>query len=207
MLFEDHYVDWRKTRIEKIKKLYPSEFFKDKTILELGCGLGHIGNEFQQLGAIVTFADGRKKHVLSLREKFPEAEILHLDQDFLWNLNKKFDIIIHWGVLYHLDNWQQDLLCALTHSNLIFLETEVCDSDDSNFEIKVLEHGGWDQSRNGTGSRPSAAMIENQLFLLGASFNRYDDSSINSDFHIYDWEVKNTNEWKHGLRRFWIVTK
>jgi hypothetical protein len=30
---------------------------------------------------------------------------------------------------------------------------------------------------------------------------------LNAFFHTYDWEITDTKEWKHGLRRFWICWK
>ena len=203
MRFEGHYAGWRQSRISKIEKIFGKLFFQNKSILELGAGFGHIGEHFQSLGSRVSFAEGREENVLILKQKF--NDVYHLNQNDQWNLNKKFDIVIHWGVLYHLDNWKQDLICALNHSKILLLESEVSDSDDPTFEIKVNEHTEYDQSVNGIGSRPSAQNIENAIINLGFTFQRYDDSDLNYDFHVYDWSVTNSNTWRHGLRRFWIV--
>jgi hypothetical protein len=35
--FEQHYVEWREKRIAKIEKIFGQDFFKNKTILEVGC--------------------------------------------------------------------------------------------------------------------------------------------------------------------------
>lgn len=205
-MFKDHYVKWRENRIAKILKIFSENFFQNKTILELAAGHGHVGESFLKLGSRVTFAEGRQEHIKQLKEKFPESEIIHLNQDEVWNLDKKFDIVIHWGVLYHLNNWQQDLSSALAHANLIFLESEVSDSDDPAFDQKVSE-SGYDQAINQTGSRPSANFIEKIILEAGGKFTRYDDNELNSDFHSYDWKVENTKSWRSGLRRFWIIEK
>ena len=34
-----------------------------------------------------------------------------------------FDLIIHWGVLYHLENWEQDLSAFVKTSELLFSNT------------------------------------------------------------------------------------
>lgn len=206
-MFDRHYINWRETRISKILDLYNKDFFDQKNILELGCGLGDVGSRFIDFGANVTFAEGRPDHVEILKEKFSNNTVINLNQNEMWDLKKKFDIVIHWGVLYHLDNWKEDLECALKHSDLIFLESEVSDSDDENFEIKVSEVDGYDQALDGIGSRPSANNIEKVITEKGFRFARHDDSNLNSSFHIYDWKVKNTNTWKNGLRRFWIIHK
>ena len=128
--FMDHYRGWRPKRISKIESIFGKEFFKDKTILELGCGYGDIGKHFvEKLGSIVTFAEGRQEHIPFIKENNPNSKVVLLDQEKLWNFDEKFDVIIHFGVMYHLKNWKQDLECALKHTDLIILESEIADSD------------------------------------------------------------------------------
>jgi hypothetical protein len=206
--FIGHYVDWREKRIKKIESIFGKDFFKDKKILELAAGTGHTGQYFESLGAIVTCSDGRHDNLIALKNRYqPNGGTILLDQDGDWQLPNKYDLIIHWGVLYHLNNWQADLKSALNHSNLILLESEASDSDDPNFEIKVDEPNVFDQALHKIGTRPSAAMIEKELSNLGATFIRYDDADINSGCHFYDWKINSSNNWKDGMRRFWIVKK
>jgi hypothetical protein len=206
-MFNDHYIDWRIKRISKILELYGKDFFNNKSILELGCGLGDIGKEFISFGADVTFAEGRSDHCKKLKEKFPTSEIINLNQNKIWELEKRFDIVIHWGVLYHLNDWKSDLISTLKHSDLIFLESEVSDSDDVNFDLKIKEKDGYDQALDGIGSRPSANNVELFIKNLGFDIERFDDENLNSSFHQYSWKVTNTDTWRHGLRRFWIIKK
>ena len=205
--FSGHYIDWRKARINKILKLFGKEYFKNKTLLELGCGFGHIGLFFQSLGAKVVFSDGRKNNLGIMRQS-NRVDTVCIDQDEPWNLKRKFDVVLHMGVLYHLENWQQDLRCALNHSNLIILESEVANRSDSSFTLKRWE-AGYDQSIHRCACRVSASNIEKELTNLGASFERYDDADLNSGPHAYDWRVNNKGPaWKHSVfRRFWIVKR
>jgi hypothetical protein len=202
----DHYFAWRSSRISKLEKLFGRAFFKDKSLLELACGHGHIGEHFSKLGADVTFADGRQILLDIVKQNQGTVKTILIDQDMPWSLPWSFDIIIHWGVLYHLDNWKADLKTALQYTDLMFLESEVADSDDPDFEIKVDESEASDQALHRKGSRPTASMIERHLIGIGAEFTRYDDIDLNADFHRYDWEVSNSKTWDHGLRRFWVVS-
>ena len=204
--FTHHYDHWRRVRINKIHKIFGPDFFKGKSVMELACGHGDTGRELSEKGANVTFVEGRQEHLDVLLTHKPDAETFCVDQDQPWNLNRQFDFVIHWGVFYHLNNWKEDLRCALEHTNLMTLETEVADSSDPNFEIKVAE-AGFDQALNSTGTRPSAAMVEQLLTKLGATFVRYDDRDLNSSFHSYNWPVRETKTWKPGRRRFWIIRK
>lgn len=205
-MFDGHYNEWRVKRVNFIEKLYGKSFFREKTILELGCGHGHIGRYLQnQLGAKVTFADARQEHLDVIKSIMLNADVVNIDQNKPWNLNRKFDLIIHWGVLYHLDDWRQDLECAANHSTLIFLESEVCDSEDYEYEIKLDAVEGYDQDCGLKSTRPSAAAVEDKLINMGRMYRRFDTNELNSDFHVYDWVSTNSGIWTKGQRRFWIV--
>jgi len=216
--FMGHYVGWRTTRINKIIELFGKEFFDGKTLLELGCGYGDIGMFFQSLGAKITLAEGRQEHVDEIKRRHKNIEVICLDQNKPWDLNRKFDIIIHSGVLYHLEHWKKDLECVLNHSNLLILESEVANRSSDKFELLHIEQG-HDQAISGQAIRTSAAYIEKELTKLGATFIRYDDSDLNYTdnskkrkkgyvWHMYDWKVDNNGrEWFRGQRRFWVVRK
>lgn len=206
-MFDGTYEKWRETRITKIISIFGKDFFKGKSILELGAGYGDTGRYFQTLGSSVTIAEGRPEHVEQIRALTNDADVIVLNQENPWDLGKKFDVIIHWGVLYHLDNWKRDLEITIRHSDIIFLESEVCDSDDPTVEVKLNEPNNYDQALQGTGTRPSAAMVEKCITDAGATFTRYDDSDINAYDHKYDWPVLNTKNAPGGQRRFWIIKK
>jgi hypothetical protein len=204
----DNYEEWRKKRITLLTEIVGGEeWYAGKYILEVGCGLGHVGKYLQTLGAFVTFTEGRKEQVDTMLE---EKHNIHLiDHDKPWAFDHHFDLIIHWGLLYHLANWQQDLKCALAHSNLICLETLVIDSYDPTIEIKMEEDKfRIDQSLNGKGTRPSVARLEQFFRNQNCAYTRYDDESLNQAFHAYDWlEGKRPYHDRpfDGLRRFWMI--
>lgn len=215
--FMDHYRGWRKTRIDKIEKIFGKEFFKDKTILELACGYGDIGKHFKEnLGAKLTFAEGREEHIPFILENNPLSEVIHLNQEEPWLLDEKYDIIIHFGVMYHLENWKQDLECTLKHTDLVILESEIANSDDPKFEQKFIDPESYDQSihESKKATRPSAGFVESVFEENGFSFIRYDDADLNDGIHKYDWVVTNeatpTNSSREvggGLRRFWVAKR
>jgi len=207
------YIGWRETRIKKIESIFGKEFFKGKTILELACGYGHTGKYFkEELGAVVTLAEGNGEYISAIKENNPDSEVIQLDQDYSWDLGRKFDVIIHWGVLYHLDNWKQDLECALNHTDLLLLESEVGLSNAINYEVKFNDYDYYDQAINVVATRPSASYIENVITKNNFNFTRYDDADINYQNHRYDWKVpEKLNEPEtrknDGNRRFWVVRK
>lgn len=203
-MFDNHYISWRKSRMDGICKYTDDSFFPGKTLFEVGAGHGHNGHMFHEKGCIVTCTDARSEHVVS-------GKLLHPHLDFyLFDCEKdvptKHDILLHWGVLYHLQNVDDHFAKIANSCDYLFLETEVCDSNDD-LVLTVHEHNGYDQSYSTLGSRPSQLRVESLLRAHGFSYQLILDPILNSDFHKYDWKIENSNTWKHGLRRFWIAWK
>lgn len=204
-MFTNHYNNWRISRMNGVKKYIPVDYFKSKTVLELGCGIADIGNMFYELGATVTSSDVRKEYLDHVSIKYPHIKTILIDGDND-NIEEKYDIILHWGLLYHLKEIELHLERVSQKCNVLLLETEVSDSDDKNFYISTDE-SGYDQAFNNKGIRPSPSYVENILEKNGFHFKLIKDPILNSDFHCYDWDITNSNSWKHGLRRFWICWK
>ena len=205
MAFRDHYINWNASRLAGIKKYIGPEYFKNKTMIEIG--YAHVGDEFSRFGAHVTSCDARKENLVEANKLFPHIKtfVFDADNDLL---PQKYDICLHWGVLYHLNNIDSHIKDISSKCDVLLLETEVCDSDDPNLVIKIKEHDGIDQAYNRTGSRPSPKYVENMLEKNGFEFRMITDPIINSDdFHIYNWTIRNTQSHPNGLRRFWICWK
>jgi hypothetical protein len=56
---------------------------------------------FYELGSIVTSSDIRKEHLDIVAQKYPNIKTLLFDGDND-SIQDKYDIILHWGLLYHL---------------------------------------------------------------------------------------------------------
>lgn len=204
-MFEGHFIPWRESRIDKLISILGIDWFNGKKILELGCGFGHIGHELIKYGCDVSFAEGRNQFIEVIKKNNPESKVYLIDNDENWMLNHRFDLVLHWGLLYHLKNWKQDLKNCLWHSPMICLETEVVDSDDD-IEIEVSETN-YDGALNSIGVRTSVGNIEHYLTSIGCEYKRYDDADLNAAYMVYDWKAGAfKNQWKLGHRRFWMVT-
>ena len=203
--FSFHYDGWRQSRMNGLCKYVDASFFQEKTLLELGCGFGHLGYIFSTLGCKVTCSDVRDNHLEQVRQRYPDLLTKRFDCD-LERFTEHYDIILHWGVLYHMNknSVEEHLRDVLSHCDVCLLETEVCDSDDPNFFIEVNEHDAQDQAYYHVGCRLSPTCIEQIVLQCNFNISRIIDPILNSDFHQYDWQIGNTKTWKHGLRRFWI---
>lgn len=203
--FKGHYDEWRVNRMKCIVDYYGKNFFKDKKVLELGCGYGDIGAVFASMGAEVTCSDAREEHLITLRKRYPHIKTVQADLNDKWPFRKKFDLILHLGTLYHLKMYEQHLRRVCKAAKNLVLETEVCDSNDPQKVIFVKEKIGYDQSIGQQGCRPSPANLEMIFKSCGMRFKRVRTNRLNSDAHRYNWKIKNTGEWSNGLRRIWFV--
>jgi SAM-dependent methyltransferase len=188
-----------------VKKYISTDYFKNKSLLEVGCGYADIGNVFHELGCIVTSSDARKEHLDVANEKYPHIKTLLIDSDND-EIKETYDIILHWGLLYHLNEIEKHLENVSQKCDLLLLETEVVDAADEEYYISINENG-YDQAFNNKGIRPSPYYVENIIKKNGFEFKLIKDPILNSDFHCYDWDFTNSKGWTHGLRRFWICWK
>jgi len=204
-MFSGHYCEWRTSRMNGIKKYISPEYFNSKTLLELGCGYADVGNMFHEMGASVTSSDARTEHLEVVTKRYPHLKTLVIDGDNDL-IEEKYDIILHWGLLYHLSEIDLHLKKVSDKCDVLLLETEVSDSDDKEFCMSTHE-SGFDQAFNSKGIRPSPSYIEHVLVKHGFQFKLIKDPILNSGIHCYDWEISNSMTWRHGLRRFWICWK
>lgn len=194
--------EWNQKRLTKIYEIFGKEWFEGKRVLEVACGRGFFGRELVKVGATVQFTDAREMFVSTLKADGFTA--LQMDQDKVWTVPANFDLVIHFGVLYHLDDWKQDLRCAIATAPQTILETEASDKLDPTYEIKLEEIDHYDQAFNRKASRFSDTHVEAYLKELGVNFKRYDDTDIDCGCFLYSW--------KHGqqrgnelTRRMWLI--
>lgn len=208
--FHVHYHEWRMKRINKILDIFGVDYFKDKNILELGGGNGNIGAFFADLGANVLSLEGRNRHVtfanLNYRNlKNFKCVQFNLENDF--SEFGKFDLIINFGLLYHIKNIDEHLNCCAKMSDNIILESEVCDSSDPDKIIYIRESNSSNEALDGIGGRPSPFYVERILEENNFKVLRFFENSINTDFHVYDWKHKNNDRVVENHRRFWLFKK
>ena len=204
-----YHPQWQKNRIEFIKNLYPVDFFKGKRILELGGYNGYIAARFQELGATVHCVEGRQNNVTKILQDYPEltAEVGNLDTTE-WNWGR-WDIIINFGLLYHLEfHHREHLKNCIDNCDLMFLESVIYNSPEP--EIFFRDEGlanfpDGDQAIGTQGGSPSTSYVENILKECGTKFIKYSDPRLNGNGHHYDWVDSDIKSYHSHARRLWIV--
>lgn len=198
-----HYVGWRKSRMLGIRKYMNTDYFYMKELIELGGGSGDNGEEFYKLGCTnVQCLEARLSHIQRGKEKYPHIRFTKWDGDKN-KLTQKTDIILHWGLLYHLGEIENHLKNVCENCNVLLLETEVADSDKDDFSI-IINEAGPGQAFNKKGMRPSRSYVEKVLDQNGFKYKLCNDKILNYWIHKYDWKEQNKNNFIKGRRRFWI---
>jgi SAM-dependent methyltransferase len=208
-LFDGKYLEWNQRRIKCIIDYYGHKFMYMKKLLDLGCGQADISGAMYRLGADVTAVDARQEHLTTASKKFQGIKTVKADVERGWPFpNRKFDIILDLALLCHIRDFQSHLASVCASTNILVLETAVCDSNDPNKLVIVDESKAiYDNSVNGVGCRPSAEAIEKVLTDCGMTFVRMDNARLNAGPFIYDWQVQNTGDISVNRRRLWFCSK
>lgn len=225
------YHQYSQKRIEKIINIFGETWFQNKRILELGCAHGDIGIEFLKLGSDVVFSDVRLEYLEDIDKRLKDqynfnAGFAVLDNDNDYDLQQKFDLVLHMGLLYHLPNWRNDIKNTLKHSNLVILESTVTTNIKEN--NTMLELNSFDKDYGYCGNKNTRMYftqeeVEKELTSNGCKFLRLDDKELNVENQwvdnqkitlIYDWTYDKYNSGYYNLidgnvwfKRFWIVMK
>jgi len=203
------YPTWDNVRVDHLIETYGKDFFKGKTVLELGCGYAGIGKKLLDLGAEVTVSDAREEHIKIVKDRYPEITALVVDsEDTEWKYPlPKYDIIIHYGLLYHLRNPDESIEMVSKRCKYLFLETEVLDVDDPHYiDYKKEDKSSFGMSFSGDACTPSWAYVERLLTENDLSWERAEPRK--AVWHRYDWnKTGNNTAFKSGRRAMWYCER
>ena len=138
-----------------------------KSVLDVGCGVGHLAQFFVKRNCKVTCIDGREQNVRSLHERYPQLEACVANVEGDLTRFGTFDIVFCYGLLYHLENPISGLrnMAALA-SDLLLLETIVCDHSQP-LVLYDDETKTYSQALSGVGCRPTPSFVAMMLSRVG----------------------------------------
>jgi len=202
---------WTIKRINKILAMYGINWH-GKKVLELGAGYGDIGAILACMGADVVCVDARVESLNNGRIKYRNLKNIRfvqrdLDGDIGGFEEGRFDLLIHFGLLYHIQNVEDNLRSCAKLSDEILIDTEVLDSVEDT--IAYLDESGtfWGNSIYGKGSRPSPTFIIRILREMGYKVEVHMDRKLNYGFRTYDWLHGEEPKVTPGQRRFFRAWK
>jgi 2-polyprenyl-3-methyl-5-hydroxy-6-metoxy-1,4-benzoquinol methylase len=100
----------------------PREWFKEKRVLDAGCGNGRWSYGFAELGCIVTAIDVNEAAVAATARAVPSATVLLASLEE-FDLGQ-FDLVFCWGVLHHVVHFKKAfdrLVAAVADHGLLYL--------------------------------------------------------------------------------------
>ena len=209
---EGFYAEARRSRLENLFAHIDVGQLRGKTILELGCGTGEIGEAFVNLGCQVISVDAQPSYIKALKKKFPGREVHVLDlEQFDPSRFSGIDIVLCFGVLYHIARPETFLGGVAQVADTVFLETVVADSDQA--VCQIMEESGPGQSFSGKGCRPSPAWIRQVMACHGFAVRDVSDRRANwggAYPSVFDWTPRNDGAWIRGrtfLRKMYICQR
>ena len=199
-----YHPDWQTARLKFILSKYPPEFFKGKRILELGACNAYFSAYFNSIGADVLAVEGRIDNIEKIKEYYPELKVEQADldtNDWKWG---SWDIIINFGLYYHLDKHHiSHLENCLDNSKLMFFESVIYDSNK--LELYFRDENGYDQSLSYRGGSPTTLFVENIFKNKNKNYKIFNTNELNGHGHFYEWVDTGNNIFHPNQRRFWIV--
>jgi FkbM family methyltransferase len=137
----------------------------NKTVLEVGAGIGDHTSFFLDRGCQVTVTEGRLENLDLIKARYPglSAHFLDMDNPDL-EMNTIFDIVYCYGLLYHLRNPIEAIVfMAARCQNILLLETCVSYGEEEVLNPCREKASVPSQAISGWGCRPTRSWIYNQL--------------------------------------------
>ena len=206
IFFQPHYNDTTRQRIDFLLEHFGEDFFQGKIIADFGAGIGHVANELLKLGAkkIVAF-EGRQENITTGKQLYPDIEFIQHDftEPLLYDGKEKFDIVINFGLIYHLPDYKQCLEDSMKLTKkYVFLDTSLSKQEDDSFQ---MDPSSPDQSLHQTQSRfPHEDKLQMFLESIATKVSRYKDE-LERAFSTYHRYTEKIDE--KVYRGFWILEK
>lgn len=142
-----------------------------KTALDVGAGLGFFSQTLLDCGLAVRGFDGRAENVAEARKRFPHIVFNQADvQDHSILGLGRFDLVLCFGLLYHLEN----PLLAVRHLRALtdkcLLLESMCVPDDNPSMLLRAEPSETDQGLTDIAFYPSENSLITMLYRAGFNF-------------------------------------
>ena len=131
---------------EKVKNKIEYKQYKNNYVIILYKDNGYISNELSKLGADCTVYEGREENINIGKNKFPHIKFIKVDLENQIPIDK-FDIVLNFGVFYHLKNPENFLRKTLLLFNDMMLLDGNVSTNGSRYQMDNPDD--YDQSLHG----------------------------------------------------------
>lgn len=143
---------------------------ESRSVMDVGCGVGHLAQFFVERGCDVLCLDGRPDNVARLGELYPgtRAQVFDVENDD-WSSLPEVDVVFSYGLLYHLEDPFRALRrMAGRAKQMLILDTIVADHA-APLVLMAEETATASQALRGVGCRPTPSFVALALREAGMS--------------------------------------
>ena len=179
-----------------------------RSVLDVGCGVGHLAQFFVNRKCRVVCIDGREENIRRLRRRYPGLKARVADVEAGLRRFGAFDIVFCYGLLYRLENPVRGIRnMAEVCKELLLLETVVCDSAApvTHWEMNPQPNEG---ALPALEPRPSRSFVTTALNLAGFPFVY--TATRPSNHPDYDVRWEDSGAWRqqgHLIRCFFVASR
>src|SRR5438067_8834216 len=139
-----------------------------RTAADVGCGFGYFTRTLLELGLDVTAVDGRAENVAETARRNPSArcETFNVEDPALGRIGP-FDLVVCFGLLYHLENPLAAIRNLATLTGDVLLAESVCAPGAAPAAVLYEEDDDIDQGLNYVALIPTEALLVKALYRCG----------------------------------------
>lgn len=136
----------------------------NRSVLEVGAGVGDLTGFFLDRGCSVTTSDARPGLLQVLRTRHRQAQTIRIDANRPPSPTEHYDITYCAGLLYHLDAPEAALdFLAESTTEMLILSTAVTPGDDVAINPVAEDQAVPTQAVSGVGCRPTRGWVAEHL--------------------------------------------
>lgn len=143
-----------------------------RSVLDVGCGVGHLARFFLERRCRVVCVDGRQENIEELKRRYSgvPAHVLRVDVDPLRRLGR-FEVVFCYGLLSHLENPVAGIRnLASACDDLLLLETVISDHELPLVRLVDEPPATTNQALDGLGCRPTPSFVAMVLTRAGFKY-------------------------------------
>jgi SAM-dependent methyltransferase len=172
--------------------------------LDLGCGAGYFSKVLSDFGMRVTGLDLRANNIELCAERYPQIEFGQINLDDLTDAGSKaigkFDLVLMFGLLYHLESPLQVIRrLAPCIGRVAIVETRVAQGNALSCYLHN-EYMGDDQNAARIVAVPTLPAVLGMFSWFGLPYAYLPDDQLSHD----QWDLM---KFPNGVRRQFIVAR